>query len=261
MVRKTITKKVRFEVFKRDSFTCQYCGKSAPDVVLEIDHVKPVSKGGDNNIINLLSSCFDCNRGKSDRKLSDDSAVKKQKKILDDLSKKREQIKMMVEWRESLRDITGDMISAITDIFKDRCDGKYVIEDSSHEAMKKLKASLKKYGFKDVLDAVDSSIDYYYDGNIEDERERDLTIIKAFEMIPRICKSSKEQREKPYLKDLYYIRGILKKRLNYLNEWQSLDYLKKAYDYGVTLDDLKILSKEVKNWTQFKETIEEIIGG
>ena len=40
-----ISKALRFEVFKRDSFTCQYCGRSAPEVVLEVDHIVPVSKG------------------------------------------------------------------------------------------------------------------------------------------------------------------------------------------------------------------------
>ena len=43
-VRKAISKKLRFEVFKRDSFTCQYCGKSAPDVILHVDHILPVKK-------------------------------------------------------------------------------------------------------------------------------------------------------------------------------------------------------------------------
>ena len=68
--RKGISKSTRFEVFKRDSFTCQYCGKSAPDVVLEVDHINPVSKGGDNDISNLITACFDCNRGKKDKKLT-----------------------------------------------------------------------------------------------------------------------------------------------------------------------------------------------
>jgi 5-methylcytosine-specific restriction endonuclease McrA len=40
--RKTISKKTRFEVFKRDKFTCQFCGNEAPNVILEIDHLKPV---------------------------------------------------------------------------------------------------------------------------------------------------------------------------------------------------------------------------
>ena len=49
-----VRKKDRFEVFKRDSFTCQYCGKSAPDVILQIDHIVPVSKDGTDDIVNLL---------------------------------------------------------------------------------------------------------------------------------------------------------------------------------------------------------------
>lgn len=59
-----LSKKTRFEVFKRDLFKCQYCGASPPSVVLEVDHIKPVSKGGGNNQGNLLTGCFDCNRGK-----------------------------------------------------------------------------------------------------------------------------------------------------------------------------------------------------
>ena len=47
--RKAISKKLRFEVFKRDNFTCQYCGRMAPDVILEVDHINPVKNGGDNN--------------------------------------------------------------------------------------------------------------------------------------------------------------------------------------------------------------------
>src|SRR4051812_7427688 len=59
--RKGISKTVRFEVFKRDSFACVYCGRSAPEVILHIDHINPVSKGGDNDILNLRTACEDCN--------------------------------------------------------------------------------------------------------------------------------------------------------------------------------------------------------
>jgi hypothetical protein len=59
-----ISKKTRFEVLKRDNFTCRYCGAKAPDVVLEIDHVKPVAGGGCGCLSNLRTACIDCNRGK-----------------------------------------------------------------------------------------------------------------------------------------------------------------------------------------------------
>ena len=55
--RKQLSKTLRFEVFKRDSFKCQYCGKSAPEVTLEVDHIIPVAKGGSNEIFNLITSC------------------------------------------------------------------------------------------------------------------------------------------------------------------------------------------------------------
>ena len=98
--RKPLSKTTLFEVFKRDSFTCQYCGSKAPDVILEIDHINPVSKGGDNEMMNLLTSCFTCNRGKTDRIISDNSVVEKQRKQIEELNIRRQQLEMMLQWRD-----------------------------------------------------------------------------------------------------------------------------------------------------------------
>lgn len=59
-----LSKKQRFSVFKRDGFVCQYCGATPPGSILEVDHIRPVSQGGGNCIDNLITACFDCNRGK-----------------------------------------------------------------------------------------------------------------------------------------------------------------------------------------------------
>jgi len=67
----SVSKKKRFEVFKRDSFSCQYCGRRPPDVLLECDHIKPRCEGGDDEYENLITSCFDCNRGKSGAPLTE----------------------------------------------------------------------------------------------------------------------------------------------------------------------------------------------
>ncbi len=66
----SLSKKLRFEVFKRDGFTCQYCGQHPPNITLECDHVDPKSNGGKDTVHNLIASCFDCNRGKSNHKLN-----------------------------------------------------------------------------------------------------------------------------------------------------------------------------------------------
>lgn len=62
--RKAISKRERFEILKRDGFKCRYCGRTPPEVTLEIDHLKPVAGGGCNCQTNLVTACFDCNRGK-----------------------------------------------------------------------------------------------------------------------------------------------------------------------------------------------------
>lgn len=77
MSRKPISNKLRFEIFKRDNFTCQYCGEYAPNVILQIDHVIPVSKGGNNSIDNLKTACTKCNSGKHDVLLTERTNMKK----------------------------------------------------------------------------------------------------------------------------------------------------------------------------------------
>lgn len=57
-----ITKRLRFEIFRRDGFACRYCG--AKDRPLEPDHVIPKALGGSDLPENLLTACVDCNEGK-----------------------------------------------------------------------------------------------------------------------------------------------------------------------------------------------------
>ncbi len=95
--RHPIPKSIRFEIFKRDKFTCQYCGKKAPDIILHVDHINPVSKGGTNDLLNLITSCVDCNLGKSNRTLSDTTIIDRKRTQMEELQERREQIEMMMD--------------------------------------------------------------------------------------------------------------------------------------------------------------------
>lgn len=60
-----VSRRLRFEVLKRDNYTCRYCGAKAPDVTLTVDHVIPTTLGGGDEPNNLVTACQPCNTGKS----------------------------------------------------------------------------------------------------------------------------------------------------------------------------------------------------
>lgn len=64
-----LSKRLRFEILRRDNHTCQYCGNSAPDVKLHVDHVRPKTLGGTDSPENLVTACKDCNAGKTSSSL------------------------------------------------------------------------------------------------------------------------------------------------------------------------------------------------
>ena len=59
-----IRPRLRFDILKRDNYTCRYCGRSAPDVELHVDHIIPRAKGGLSKPENLTVACVECNLGK-----------------------------------------------------------------------------------------------------------------------------------------------------------------------------------------------------
>jgi len=60
-----VSRRQRFEILRRDNYTCRYCGARAPDVTLTVDHVIPTALGGSDDSTNLVTACRDCNAGKS----------------------------------------------------------------------------------------------------------------------------------------------------------------------------------------------------
>jgi 5-methylcytosine-specific restriction endonuclease McrA len=58
--------KLFIEIGRRDGFHCQRC---ASTFNLEIDHITPVSKGGNNDLSNLQLLCSNCNAAKRDKEV------------------------------------------------------------------------------------------------------------------------------------------------------------------------------------------------
>ena len=240
--RKNLSKSVRFEVFKRDSFKCQYCGKSAPDVVLEVDHIIPVSKGGDNDISNLITACFDCNRGKRDKKLTDKQSAKLQKEELDKLNARREQIEMIAEWRKELSNIMNESIDKIVEIINQEF---YLDIHLTDYGRRNFSKCIKKYGFKETLNSSLIAFGKYND------------IETAFNKIEGILYMRKLEYENPEKAVYVRLLSLVKRRFNYYNHKAAYCLIDKLFQMGYdecVFDEEEItkLIYSCSNWAEFK---------
>lgn len=252
--RKPISKKMRFEVFKRDGFTCQYCGKSAPDVVLHIDHIEPVKNGGKSEILNYLTACIDCNLGKGARELSDNSVVSKQQAQLQQLNERKEQMKLMLKWRNELAKLDDVQAKEVERAF--HFDTGY---SCSKHGRKTIKQWLKKYSMLEILEAVDRSRLHYlvHEG---DNYTQD-SVNKAFNFIPRICSCRRIEQENPHIKDLNYIKGIVRNRCNYFNPSYAAQIVNRAYNAGVPIDIMMETARNCRNWSSWQSDMNDLSDG
>lgn len=154
--RKPIGKKLRFDIFKRDSFKCQYCGNFPPNVMLEIDHIVPIFSGGTNEINNLITSCFDCNRGKSKHELN-----KIPNSLLENIDISKEKLKQYKQFKKINDEIIKnikidiDMVDSVyNSYFKD-----YVCSDNFRNVT--IKSFIDKLGVYDVIDSMNIACSKY----------------------------------------------------------------------------------------------------
>lgn len=248
-----ISKRVRFEVFKRDKFTCQYCGRKAPDVVLHVDHIEPKSKGGSDDLLNLITSCSECNLGKGARELSDDSAVAKQRAQLEELQERQEQLQMMIEWQRSLIDLDRQEVEEAAAFWCDLADWPRLLEEEK-ATLRKL---IRRHGLAEVIEAMRAAQHYF---RLDDlGRPTPESAEHAFSKLGGICRIRAVEADKPYLKDLFYIRGIVRNRLAYVNLNRARALLEEAFEAGCDRADLENAAIAARNWTDWQDRMEALI--
>lgn len=242
MTRKSLSKKTRFEVFKRDLFTCQYCGRSAPTAVLRCDHIQPVAKGGSNHITNLITSCFDCNAGKSDRLIGDNSELVKQHAELAKIQERRNQLAMLKQWRDECVQYDEELCDLVEELFKRR-----FAVGLSERGRRNMIRLIKANGIEEVIESASVACSTYW--------EAENALIK----LPGIIKARALDREVPGLGKLPYVAAILRNRLDYLNAGYLNELFRDAIDAGVNVESIVDIAKEANSWTQFRNSVELLI--
>lgn len=238
--RKSLSKTVRFEVFKRDSFTCQYCGAKAPETVLHCDHINPVAEGGTNEIMNLVTACAACNGGKGARKLDDRSAVERQRAQIEELEARREQLEMMLAWRDAAQAEAVDTVEEVANRIGER--GGFWPNESGKADIRKW---LKTYSLSEVLAAMDEAFDHYmkFNGETPDDQAWNT----AFRKIPVFASMKRQAQDRPHLPRLLYIQGIMRKRDDDSRE-NFVERLETAINKGWSVEDLEEVAKRTYGW-------------
>jgi HNH endonuclease len=152
-VRKAIPKGVRFDVFKRDRFTCVYCGATPPNVLLHVDHVVAVANGGVNGIDNLVTACQPCNLGKSDKPLDAIPASVKDK--ADEAAEREAQT---VGYQKILADIRNRVECdawQVADIFNDQFGGGASFPSDWFLSVKRF---IERQGLHETLQAMEIAV-------------------------------------------------------------------------------------------------------
>ncbi len=129
----SVSVRVRFEVFKRDRFTCSYCGQTPPNVLLEVDHILPVAAGGGDEITNLTTSCQDCNRGKSAGLLQEGTAPVVNREAVAEITERAEQARQYAEAVGAMRKLQDAMVQRVTEAWAEAYEAKTVVKDDGAE--------------------------------------------------------------------------------------------------------------------------------
>ena len=170
--------------------------------------------------------------------------------VLADLEERRQQLDMLVRWRDELQNLHADTVQAIAARITQR--GGLGLSDTGLADVKKW---LKKYELSIILRAVDEAFDNYL---VYTDNRGGITIRSwetAFEKIPRIARVMTQEKTKPYLSRLFYIQGIIRRRVAD-TRYTCIDYLEQTHVNGMGLDELELRAKRMQSLEDFQSSID-----
>ena len=244
-MREPVGTKLRFEVFKRDAFTCQYCGAKAPEVLLEVDHIHPVVSGGTSDLLNLITACKTCNAGKGPRLLDDDSVVAKRRRQVEELQERREQIAAIMDWHRGLVSVqnaeahaaceyVGDMLSSFGLGLNEACRARVA-------------EVVRSVGLQEFLHSCDIAFAKYYDPS------------EAFQKLGGIAENRKRAKNDPDREGLAYLFGIARRRFGAFQNWQLKTTARVLREAGVEWSWIHDAAKSSDSLHEFRSKTEDLL--
>lgn len=243
----TIKTSTRFKIFERDNFTCQYCGRKPPQVILHADHIHPKSKGGLNDEINLITSCQDCNLGKKDKILKNPLRINVKQEI-DNLKEAEQQIKEYYKHLKKLSNYkeNNPIIDLLCETWKEQSNNIYSLSEIGKN---NLKCLLKNNTAEDIIEAIKIS---WSNTRINDESKWKymcgiLKNLKLKRDNPELAKQNEEFRQ-TYFRLLNYWKNQ-RRGSGYLPDYKIKEWLQNNTEDKIKecMDIAKGIWSDLKN--------------
>jgi hypothetical protein len=148
--RRSLSKRARFEIFKRDDFTCQYCGGTPPRVTLHVDHITALAEGGDNGDDNLITACADCNLGKGAISLGSVPQSLREKSEL--VAEREEQLRGYQAILEARRVRLLEEVKRVVEVYE-AANPKFTLTDSARHSVQRFVDQLGVHAVVEAMEA------------------------------------------------------------------------------------------------------------
>ena len=259
--RKSITLSIRFEVFKRARFRCQYCGVRQTDdgVVLHVDHVVPVFEGGTNDIVNLVAACASCNLGKGATRLDDHVALAQSLDRLEDIQHRRDNLQLMARWHEECRHEVTESVALIMKCWSEWSRCPAMPDDLQAVMSEHIRAWIRTFGALEVLEGVRIAVDRYVQFGV-DGQPVGSSLAQSWQKIGGVCATRRAQQRGSLVSRLKYIRGILSNRFGDHSPGvydAALPVLRDAASRGVAVELIEKCAKHACSWSQFLDSLDD----
>jgi len=201
----SISKRLRFEVLKRDNFQCAYCGARAPDVALEVDHILARANGGTDEFLNLVTACWPCNRGKSSVPLDENHALERQVSEIERIEEQAATLDQLRQRKAEADELLDLQVDAIDDAIHGHTECSL-----TESGRKTVRRWLSTDSVEALMTAVDAAAETYARGRMS-KREWET----FFKKIPAIAAFRKRHGAKSEaFRKALYAAGIMRNRHN-----------------------------------------------
>lgn len=192
--------------------------------------------------------------GKELLRLAEERAAKNSEPH-DGLESLSQQLQTKMDVAEGLRNIALEAVERLCAYWEAYTPGWSVNENGRRHLLE----WLRTYSIEELTYGMDVAATQYLRGDSEG-RIIPESWENAFWKIRGVCRTERAMKDEPDLRDMYYIRGILKNKcVRYFDKVQALKGLKVARSWGISIDELRDIALQTQNWNHFVQLISDAI--